>query len=178
MKKFKSLLCAAGVLGAMALASCTDLTENIYSELTKDNYYIDPQSVESAVVRCYEHSDNVTWRGDIWKLQELTADHFVWTQKGRHGYDDGQWIRLHEHNWNYIQAQINGAWVASYQCISQINTVLRDMNTLDFGAIGVSDEDKVRMCIISSNRKSRRYCLLCRKRNVWAVGHKVRLQVC
>ena len=63
MKKFKSLLCAAGVLGAMALASCTDLTENIYSELTKDNYYIDPQSVESAVVRCYEHSDNVTWRG-------------------------------------------------------------------------------------------------------------------
>lgn len=142
MKKFKTILCAASILGAMTLASCTDLTENIYSELTKDNYYIDPQSVESAVVRCYEHSDNVTWRGDIWKLQELTADHFVWTQKGRHGYDDGMWIRLHEHNWNYIQSQINGAWVSSYQCISQINTVMRDMNTLDFSSIGISDEDK------------------------------------
>ena len=81
MKKFKTILYAASILGAMTLASCTDLTENIYSELTKDNYYIDPQSVESAVVRCYEHSDNVAWRGDIWKLQELTADHFVWTQK-------------------------------------------------------------------------------------------------
>ena len=142
MKKFKTILYTTSILGAMTLASCTDLTENIYSELTKDNYYIDPQSVESAVVRCYEHSDNVTWRGDIWKLQELTADHFVWTQKGRHGYDDGMWIRLHEHKWNYIQSQINGAWVASYQCISQINTVMRDMNTLDFSSIGISDEDK------------------------------------
>lgn len=55
MKKFKTILYAASILGAMTLASCTDLTENIYSELTKDNYYIDPQSVESAVVRCYEH---------------------------------------------------------------------------------------------------------------------------
>ena len=39
MKKFKTILCAASILGAMTLASCTDLTENIYSELTKDNYY-------------------------------------------------------------------------------------------------------------------------------------------
>lgn len=141
MKKIK-LLCAAGLLGVMSLASCTDLTENIFSELTKDNYYTDKASVEAAVIRAYEHSDNVTWRGDIWKLQELTGDHFVWTQKGRHGYDDGQWIRLHEHKWNYIQGQVNGGWVSSYQCISQINTVLRDLNTLDFGAIGVTEEEK------------------------------------
>ena len=112
MAKMKSL-CIAGILSAMALTSCTDLTENIYSELTKDNYYRDKQSVESAVLRAHEHGDNVTWRGDIMLLEELTGDHFVWTQKGRHGYDDGQWIRLHEHKWNYIQGQINGAWVAA-----------------------------------------------------------------
>ena len=141
MKKIK-LLCAAGLLGALAMTSCTDLTEKVYSDLVRDNYYTDKLSVEAAVVRCFEHSDNVTWRGDIWKLQELTGDHFVWTQKGRHGYDDGQWIRLHEHKWNYIQGQINGAWVASYQCISQVNTVLRDFNTVDFSAIGVTDEEK------------------------------------
>ena len=86
MKKIK-LLCAAGLLGALAMTSCTDLTEKVYSDLVRDNYYTDKLSVEAAVVRCFEHSDNVTWRGDIWKLQELTGDHFVWTQKGRHGYD-------------------------------------------------------------------------------------------
>ena len=88
MKKIK-LLCAAGLLGALAMTSCTDLTEKVYSDLVRDNYYTDKLSVEAAVVRCFEHSDNVTWRGDIWKLQELTGDHFVWTQKGRHGYDNG-----------------------------------------------------------------------------------------
>ena len=143
MKRIKSIVCGTvGALGLLAMTSCTDLTETIYSDLTKDNYYTDKASVEAAVVRCFEHSDNVTWRGDIWKLQELTADHFVWTQKGRHGYDDGMWIRLHEHKWNYIQAQINGGWVQSYQCISQVNTVLRDFNTLDFSSIGVTDEEK------------------------------------
>ena len=141
MAKMKSL-CIAGILSAMALTSCTDLTENIYSELTKDNYYRDKQSVESAVLRAHEHGDNVTWRGDIMLLEELTGDHFVWTQKGRHGYDDGQWIRLHEHKWNYIQGQINGAWVAAYQGISQANVVLRHFNTLDFASIGVNDEEK------------------------------------
>ena len=146
MKKIK-LLCAAGLLGALAMTSCTDLTEKVYSDLVRDNYYTDKLSVEAAVVRCFEHSDNVTWRGDIWKLQELTGDHFVWTQKGRHGYDDGQWIRLHEHKWNYIQGQINGAWVASYQCISQVNTVLRDFNTVDFSAIGVTDEEKAAIIV-------------------------------
>ena len=32
--------------------------------------------------------------------------------------------------------------VQSYQCISQVNTVLRDFNTLDFSSIGVTDEEK------------------------------------
>ena len=81
MKRIK-LLCAAGLLGTLAMTSCTDLTEKVYSDLVRDNYYTDKLSVEAAVVRCFEHSDNVTWRGDIWKLQELTGDHFVWTQKG------------------------------------------------------------------------------------------------
>lgn len=76
MKRIKSIVCGTvGALGLLAMTSCTDLTETIYSDLTKDNYYTDKASVEAAVVRCFEHSDNVTWRGDIWKLQELTADH-------------------------------------------------------------------------------------------------------
>ena len=141
MKKIK-LLCVAGALGAMALTSCTDLTENIYSQLTKDNYYTDKAAVEAAVLRPYEHGEWCRWKSDVWKLQELTGDHFVWTQKGRHGYDDGMWIRLHEHKWNYIQPQVNGGWTAPFQGITQINIVLRDMNTLDFGALGVTDTEK------------------------------------
>ena len=49
MKKIK-LLCAAGLLGALAMTSCTDLTEKVYSDLVRDNYYTDKLSVEAAVV--------------------------------------------------------------------------------------------------------------------------------
>lgn len=40
MKRIK-LLCAAGLLGTLAMTSCTDLTEKVYSDLVRDNYYTD-----------------------------------------------------------------------------------------------------------------------------------------
>jgi hypothetical protein len=98
--------------------------------------------VEAAVLRPYEHGHWCAWEGDRWLLQELTADHFVWTQKGKHGWDEGQWVRLHAHNWDYLQGQVNGSWVGPYQGIAQINNVLTDFQNLDFGAIGVTEAEK------------------------------------
>lgn len=126
----------------MAFTSCTDLTEEPFNILTSDNYFTDKASVEATVLRPYEHAQWCGWDGDRWQLQELTGDHFVWTQKGRHGYDDGQWVRLHEHKWNYDMNQINGGWVGPYQGIQQINSLLRDFNVLDFQAMGITDEEK------------------------------------
>ena len=48
MKKIK-LLCAAGLLGALAMTSCTDLTEKVYSDLVRDNYYTAKLSVSNIV---------------------------------------------------------------------------------------------------------------------------------
>ncbi len=142
MKNIKSL-CAVSLLATtMAFTSCTDLTEEPFNILTSDNYFTDKASVEATVLRPYEHAQWCGWDGDRWQLQELTGDHFVWTQKGRHGYDDGQWVRLHEHKWNYDMNQINGGWVGPYQGIQQINSLLRDFNILDFQAMGITDEEK------------------------------------
>ncbi|WP_019208351.1 RagB/SusD family nutrient uptake outer membrane protein [Phocaeicola abscessus] len=138
MKRMNILSTALGMM-IVALSACTDLDETLYSQLAKSNYYVDQQSVEAAVLRAHEHGDNVTWRGSIMLLEELTADQFVWTQKGRHGYDDGQWDRLHRHTWNYIQGDVNGAWEGAFQGLSQANVVLRDFNNVDFKAIGVSE---------------------------------------
>ncbi len=144
MKSFKyakyyivSVLFLAGLL-----QSCTDLTEEPFSMLIADTYFTDKNSVEAAVLRPYEHGHWCAWDGDRWLLQELTADHFVWTQKGKHGWDEGQWVRLHGHNWDYLQNQVNGSWVGPYQGIAQINNVLTDFERLDFAAIGVTDAEK------------------------------------
>ena len=142
MKNIKSLCAVSLMATAMAFTSCSDLTEEPFNILTSDNYFTDKASVEATVLRPYEHAQWCGWDGDRWQLQELTGDHFVWTQKGRHGYDDGQWVRLHEHKWNYDMNQINGGWVGPYQGIQQINSLLRDFNILDFQAMGITDEEK------------------------------------
>jgi hypothetical protein len=118
------------------------LTEESFSFLTKDTYFTDKSSVEAAVLRPYEHGHWCAWDGDRWNLQELTADHFVWTQKGKHGWDEGQWVRLHGHNWDYLQNQVNGGWVGPYQGIAQINNLLIDFEDIDFAAIGVTEAEK------------------------------------
>lgn len=143
MKHIKSIYTAGVMIAAAAtFTSCTDLTEKPYSILTNDNYFTDKASVEATVLRPYEHAQWCGWDGDRWQLQELTADHFVWTQKGRHSYDDGKWVRLHEHKWNYDMDQINGGWVGPYQGIQQINSLFRDFKNLDFQAMKITDAEK------------------------------------
>lgn len=124
------------------IISCTNLDEEIFSNIASANYYQDKSSIEAAVVRPFEHGHWCGWDGDRWILQELTADQFVWTQKGKHGYDGGQWIRAHGHTWTDEDGIINGGWVGPYQGIGQCTTYISDFEGLDFTKFGLTDADK------------------------------------
>lgn len=124
------------------VAGCTDLTEEPFSDITADNYYQDKHSIIAALVRPFEHGHWCGWDGDRWILQELSADQFVWTQKGRHGYDGGNWIRLHRHEWTAEEGSINGGWVGPYQGIVQCNTFIADFQQLDYPSFGLTEVDK------------------------------------
>ncbi|WP_165026373.1 RagB/SusD family nutrient uptake outer membrane protein [Dysgonomonas sp. ZJ279] len=139
MKKIKILYLF--LVSVVLMPSCTDLTEEAFSVIPTDKYYTDKNSVNAAVMRPYEHGHWCGWDGDRWYLQELTADQFVWTQKGKHGWDDGQWVRLHSHTWDNLQGQIYGSWTGPYQGIGYINNTLNDFKTFDFNAIGVTDQE-------------------------------------
>src|SRR5688500_5384931 len=97
MKKLKALYVL--MADTMLFSSCTKLDEEAFDILPSENYYQDQSSITAAVLRPYEHAHWNAWDGDRWLLQELTADQFVWTQKGKHGYDGGDWVRLHAHDW-------------------------------------------------------------------------------
>jgi hypothetical protein len=122
--------------------ACTDLEEETFDVLPADTYFQDKNSVIAALVRVYEHGHWVGWDGARWVLQELTADNFVWTQKGKHGYDDGQWIRLHEHDWNADDGNIYGGWVGPFQGIGQTNTYMKDFGAQDYSKLGMSETEK------------------------------------
>ena len=123
-------------------SACTKLDEEPFDVLTSDSYYKDKNTIIAAVTRPYEHAHWNGWDGDRWMLSELTADNFVWTQKGKHGYDGGDWIRLHGHKWTADDGHINGAWVGPYQGIAQCNILIQDMSKLDYPKLGLSEADK------------------------------------
>ena len=138
----KNILRYTLLITVVVASSCTNLDEEAFDVLPADVYYQDKNSVIAALVRPYEHAHWCGWDGDRWLLQELTADQFVWTQKGKHGYDDGNWIRLHNHAWNQDQGQIYGGWVGPYQGIGQCNVLLRDLQKLDYPSLGLTETDK------------------------------------
>ncbi len=136
--KFSYLL----LLLLWAVPACTNLEEEAFDVLPTETYYQDKNSVIAALTRVYEHGHWTGWDGARWTLQELTADNFVWTQKGRHGYDGGQWIRLHGHQWNGDEGEVNGGWEGPFQGVGQANVFLKDFQGLDYIKFGMTDADK------------------------------------
>lgn len=130
------------LLSALVIPSCTNLDEEVFDTLTTDIYYQDKNSIIAALVRPYEHGHWCGWDGDRWLLQELTADNFMWAQKGKHGWDGGQWIRLHGHDWTDNEGVVYGAWVGPYQGIAQCNQFISDFTGLDYPTFGLTEADK------------------------------------
>lgn len=125
-------------------SSCTKLDEQPFDVLASSNYYQDKKSLIAAILRPYEHGQWCGWDGDRWLISELTADQFVWTQKGKHGYDGGDWMRLHYHQWTPDDSHIYGGWAGPYEGIAQCNILLQDINKLDYAKFGLTDQDKKR----------------------------------
>jgi hypothetical protein len=130
------------VMMFMVMTSCTKLDEEAFEVLPAGSYYQDKNSVIAAVLRPYEHGHWNGWDGDRWILQELTGDNFVWTQKGKHGYDNGDWIRMHEHTWDSEMGQVYGGWIGPYQGIMQTMVVMDDLQKLDYPSLGMTEADK------------------------------------
>ena len=122
--------------------ACTNLEEEPFDVLLSENYYQDKASIIAAVTRPYEHGHWNGWDGDRWLISELTADQFVWAQKGRHGQDGGDWVRLHRHEWNNLDNHINGSWTGPYQGIGQCNLIINDLSKLNYANMGLTDADK------------------------------------
>lgn len=140
MKKIKSFG-LLGIIMFMSAISCTNLDEEPFSILTKQNYYSDERAIDAAVLRVYDQMQWVGYNtGATWQLTELTADHFVWTQKGRHGQDDGMWVRLHNHIWTDDDNRVRESWNNCFAGIGQANMALRDFQTLDFESLGISED--------------------------------------
>ncbi len=79
---------------------------------------------------------------DPWNYQELSADLCAWPQKGPHGYDNGDWQRLHWHRWTPSEIRIDNIWGLWYKGIGYANVLLSDIEKIDFQSLRVPIERK------------------------------------
>lgn len=141
----KKYLVASLALMLAGANSCTNLDETLYSQIDASQFYNNRQEILSGVLRPYTHANAwmaPTGQDGYWRLNEMSADQLAWPQKGRHGYDDAVWIRLHGHSWVFTENMMWNPWSLIFTGIGFCNSTLGDFERVDFARAGVNDQEK------------------------------------
>ncbi|AWW29199.1 RagB/SusD family nutrient uptake outer membrane protein [Echinicola strongylocentroti] len=142
INKIVGILAPAAILGTV---SCMDLDETVYNELTKDSFYSNETEVMEGVLRPFTHMQAwlaPTGQSGYYYHGEMAADQVAWPQKGRHGYDGGDHIRMHYHTWTSQEPRLRGSWALMWEGLGYVNSVIADLEELDFESIGMTSDDK------------------------------------
>ncbi len=124
--------------------SCTDLDENLYSELHKSSFYKSRLEVLQAALRPFTHMQAwlaPTGQNGYYYHAELSADQLAWPQKGRHGYDGGDHFRQHYHTWTANEGRMRTAWTLMWTGVGYVNNAIADLEEIDYESLDISDEE-------------------------------------
>src|SRR5690606_12927572 len=145
MKKyFNKLSATLTPIALLATVSCTDLDETIYSDLSKDNFYNNKIEIMQGVLRPFTHMQAwlaPTGQNGYYFHSESSADQIAWPQKGRHGYDGGDHVRLHRHEWTEQENRLRGSWGLMWEGLGYVNAVLEDLEGVDYVAAGLTETE-------------------------------------
>lgn len=146
MKRYfkKIVLLAAAIVITSGMNSCTDLEENLYSELSVGNFYNNRVEVLQAALRPFTHMQAwlaPTGQNGYYYHAELSADQQAWPQKGRHGYDGGDHFRQHYHTWTANEGRMRTAWVLIWTGVGYVNAALADLEKIDYASLGIADAE-------------------------------------
>jgi hypothetical protein len=111
-------------------ASCTNLTETPFTEVTQANF--NPTSTDLAALMAPAYTPLrgiwMSWYGMV-DFQEESADALLTPVRPNGWYDGGVYIRLHEHKWDANQGQPNGLYSQSFSGINAANRVLYQLES-------------------------------------------------
>lgn len=133
----------ATLLLIVAIPSCTNLDEKIYSDLSGDNFYKNKVEILQGALRPFTHMQAwmaPTGQNGYYYHAELSADQLAWPQKGKHGYDGGDHFRQHYHTWTSDEGRMRGAWSLIWTGVGYINAAIADMEKVDYKEFMTEEE--------------------------------------
>jgi len=113
------------VIASFGLASCRDLTETPFTEVTQQNFNPTAADLASLMAPAYTPLRGIymSWYGMV-DFQEETADALLTPVRPNGWYDGGVYQRLHEHRWDENQGQPNGLYSQVFSGINAANRVI------------------------------------------------------
>src|SRR5690606_5444499 len=127
----------------VAVAACTDLSEEPYDTILKDNFFSSKEDVIRATLRTYDHAHSTI--ADPWyTIQSDASDEQMTPNRQGHWLDGQYYYRLHYHTWTSQDGFANNMWNNSYQGIAQANNSIEDLQTLDVTRFGLTSEEVAR----------------------------------
>ncbi|MBM3176951.1 MAG: RagB/SusD family nutrient uptake outer membrane protein [Bacteroidetes bacterium] len=118
-------------LGLMFFAqSCTNLDEELYSDLAAENFFKSEAEYIAALGAAYSSFGGMGNHFGLWTMNELASDELVITTKGGDWYDGGVLIQLHEHNITIDNPIVGNTWNFLYGGVNTCNRLLYQFQQL------------------------------------------------
>jgi len=126
MKKYiKVLKRMMGVLLTVTfLVGCTDLDEELFSEVTDDNFFQTEEELIAALGSAYTSLYGYMGNTSVFGAQEVSSDEVVVPTRGPDWGDGGHWVRLHQHLWTPEDPATNSAWNFCFGGVNACNRLV------------------------------------------------------
>ena len=102
--------------------SCTSLEEELFSQVTTDDFFQDDNQFISALGSGY--TSLYGFMGDFYAAQEVSTDEVIVPQRGQDWFDGGHWIRLHRQEYKSDDPIPNGTWNFLFGGVNTCNRLI------------------------------------------------------
>ena len=114
---------------SLTLQGCTDLDEETFGVITPDQFFQTEQEIIAALAPVYAQLRSMMWNWH--NINQVTSDEALIPTRGTDWDDGGHWRQLHQHNWDPLTSDWNGAWTDAFQGVARANVVLENLANAD-----------------------------------------------
>ncbi len=114
----------AGAVSILLVASCTDLTESVDSEVTAENFFQTDQQFVSAMGDAYSALRSVGGGGSPAQFNEATTDEIIVPARGQDWSEGGFWYRVNSQTWTVNEGTFNGFWQTYFSGVNNANRLI------------------------------------------------------
>ncbi|MEL6626211.1 MAG: RagB/SusD family nutrient uptake outer membrane protein [Bacteroidota bacterium] len=126
MKRYSLLLVLViGLVAPIFTPSCTNLEEEVFSELTDANFPSSRAELIAGFGAAYANLYSFGSHNTYLSAQEVSSDEMMIPQRGGDWFDGGIWLRCHRHEMLSTDGYIDNAWNDMYRGVGFSNNLIQ-----------------------------------------------------